>query len=273
MTFSLNSAQLRHDMNRFVQATGADAQQLCREEMRLLIVEIRKRTPPFRALDSGDAAFGKNEKAGEDKAAGEAAVRRDARNVAMPLTQERIRNPRMRELIAKGDDEGLQKFFDNVRDGFLSKRHLLRNEGEIQAAHLRARNRRGRVPRDLRNAAYARPFVGYFTKIEKAVGKAKAVFNAAAFRLGVRTPPYIGRHGPRGSYQEGNEQEPYVAVSGFSYIVGFQRIINQALSIRAKRFASEFARIVERNGKSRRASLAGTAFGQPTASQPPARAA
>lgn len=256
LSFELDTARFRNDMNRLVAATGADAQQLCREEMRLALVEIRKRTAPM-------ASFGGNESPGADRKAGESALQGDAARVAMPLRFAQIRNPRMKKLIAEGDDVGLQAFFDNVRDGFLRGRKVLANAAEVQAAHLRARNRYGRVRRDQRQAAYERPYVGYFTKVEKAIGKAKAVFNAAAFRLGLRTPPYIARHGPRGNYYEGNASDPYVAVVGQSYIPQFQTFINQALSLRARKFASEVARIVDRNGKSRRASLAGTSAGAP----------
>lgn len=261
--FEIDTAIFRNDLNRLVAATGADAQQLCREEMRLALVEVRKRTAPMQA-------FGKNESASADQKAGEKALQGDARRVAMPMVFGEIRNPRMRELIANGDDEGLQAFFDNVRDSFLRNRRVLKNEGEIRSAHLRARNRYGRVLKDQRNAAFERPFVGYFTKVEKAIGKAKAVFNAAAFRLGMKTPAYIARHGPRGQYFEGNAADPYVAATGSSYIPGYQRIINQAISLRARKFASEVRRIVEQNGKSRRASLAGTSAG---VTQPPAQAA
>lgn len=257
LKLEFDTAILRNDMNRLVQATGADAQQLCREEMRMALVEIRKRTAPMRS-------FGQTEAAGADKKAGEKAVRRDVGRVAVPMELAKIRNPRMRQLIAEGDDEGLQAFFDNVRDAFLRGRRVLKSESELRDAHLRARNRYGRVPKDLRNATFERPFAGYLMKVERAIGKAKAVFNAAAFRVGLRTPEYIARHGPRGDYFEGNSADPYCAAVGSAYIPGYQRIINQAISLRAKKFAAEVARIVDRNGKSRRASLAGTSAGLPS---------
>jgi len=96
LTFQMNEARYRDVLNRFVRELKADADQLLREEMRLLLRDMIKFTPP------------------KNKRQGAKAVEADIQKAVGLLDQdsfsrakEEVRLP-MRELIRRKDNETLQ---------------------------------------------------------------------------------------------------------------------------------------------------------------------
>lgn len=233
----------------------ANIPELIREEVRLFIGEYRRRTPPM-------ASYGKKENAKDDQKIGKGAIVRDLGKVAITLdTDPNLMPPRLRTLVERGDDAGVQAYLDNVRAGGLRGRVFLKG-AELEKAHLSARNRYGRVRAGLRNATTAAAFAAYAEKLFKLLGRNKGSFNAASFATGEpRIPPYVRAAGPLGTYSENGAGEQFSAtITGRSTVPGAQRAVKEAISIRAKKLASEVERIARtfaRTGKivSRRRSL------------------
>jgi hypothetical protein len=240
LTIDLDTAQFRSAAHDAVRKMGANAELLIKEEGRLFLGEWRRRTPPFAT------GWGKPESARNDKAVGEKAVRGDLRRVAAPLDKNVIRIPRLRELIEKNDEAGLQAFFNAVQDNTWRMRKMV-NAAALPGVHWRARNRRGRVPRDLRNAVIVDAAqIGYVKHVVNLVGMAKATFNKAAQALGARLPSYISRHGPLGGYSEGRGPSFYIIISGQSNVPSAARAVAEAVTIRGNKLESELRRIMRR---------------------------
>lgn len=247
LKLDLNTAQFRAAAQDAVRIMGANAELLIKEEGRLFLKEVRMRTPPF------SKGWGKTESAANDRAAGEKAVRGDIRRLAAPLEAAKIKNPRLRELIEKNDEAGLQAFFDNVKDATWRARKLIRI-GSIDQLHRTLRNAQGRIRKDQRMAVIAgESWYTYVKNVVSAVGFAKATFNTAALRLGAKgVPSYVAKIGPRGGYEEGKSPSFYILLTGQSNVPTAQTAVDQSISIRGKKLESELKRIIsafQRTGK------------------------
>jgi len=245
LKLDLNTAQFRAAAQDAVRIMGANAELLIKEEGRLFLKEFRMRTPPF------SKGWGKPE-AATDRAAGEKAVRGDIRRLAAPLEASKIKNPRLKELVVKNDEAGLQAFFDNVKDATWRARKMIRI-GSIDQIHRNLRNPQGRIRKDQRMAVIANDsWFTYVKNVVSAVGFAKATFNTAALKLGARLPAYVAKIGPRGGYEEGKSPSFYIMLTGQSNVPTAQTAVDQSISIRGKKLEAELKRIIsafEKTGK------------------------
>lgn len=255
LRIDFDDVAFRSAAQRAARELKANVPELIREEVRLFIGEYRKRTPPM-------ASYGKNESAKQDFQIGKGAIVRDVGKVAITLdTDPAQMPPRLRELVEKGDDAGAQAYLDNVRSAGLRGRHLLK-AGDLEKAHLAARNRYGRVRTALRNATTSAAFHAYVERLFKLIGHNKGSFNAASFATGEqRIPPYVRAAGSLGSYSESGAGEQFAAtLTGRSTVPGAQRAVRESIALRAKKLTAEVKRIADtfaRTGKivSRRRSL------------------
>lgn len=238
LEIDLDTAQFRAAAQDAVQKLGANAELLIKEEGRLFLKEWRMRTPPFAN------GWGKPESAQADKKAGEKAARGDLRRVATPLDASKIEIPALREAVEKNDEAALQAMADGGITRFLKGRRLI-SQSDLRRAHVGARNRAGRVRKDMMQAVVAgAAWDAYVKKVVGAVGFAKATFNKAAQALGAKLPPYIARFGPQGGYEEGRDKSFYILISGQSNVPTAQRAANEAVAIRGKKLAAEMKRLM-----------------------------
>jgi hypothetical protein len=238
LKLDLNTAQFRAAAKDAVNIMGANAELLIKEEGRLFLKEWRMRTPPF------SKGYGQSESASADKKAGEKAVRGDLRRLATPLDAAKIKIPRLKELIEKNDEAGLQAFFDNVKSAAWRNRRMV-SANSYKSLHKVARNSRGRIRKDMRNAVIGGPQVLAYTKeVLGHVGFAKGTFNAAAMKLGARLPSYVAKQGPLGGYSEGRAPSFYIEMSGSSNVPSAQTAVDQSISIRGKKLEAEVKRIM-----------------------------
>lgn len=238
LNINLDTAQFRAAAQDAVKKMGANAELLIKEEGRLFLKEWRMRTPPF------SKGYGRPESASADKKAGEKAVRGDLRRFAAPLDPDIIKIPRLKALILANDEVGLQAFLDGIKSAVWRNRRVMSQES-FKSGHKSARNRRGRIPRDLRNAVIEGPRTLAYTKeVLSHVGFAKASFNTAAFRLGARLPSYVSKQGPLGGYSEGMGPSFFIQISGSSNVPSAQTAVDQSIEIRGAKLTAEVNRIM-----------------------------
>lgn len=236
----------RNDLNQFVTRLNADSTLLLKEEMRLLLRDIQRLSPP------------------KTLAQGRNAVAKDMARLAAPLDPEKIKFPRMAEVVRKRDEKAIQSIANNMKGGFFMRRRLLTNDADMRTAHLAARNARGRVRRDQNNMALLRTWRKYTTEIQNRVGYARSGWAQVAAGVGLRLPSWVSRHT---GYAKGGYKAPtpsdleIVGVNRSVKIPNYQSTVEAAMRLRIKSIGLELKRLLD-GGKSRRASLAGTASGQ-----------
>ena len=243
----INQARYRDGLNQFVNRLGADAQLLLKEEMRLLLREVVRFTPP------------------KTFAQGRAAVGKDLVKNATPLDHSKIKWPRLAELVRKRDLDGIQKLTDSVKKGFWQGRKLLTSTSQIADEHRRNRNRYGRVRSDRRNMAVLAIWNRCTRDVQSRVGFAKAGWVTAARAVGLSMPGWVTRlsGAAGGGYVAPNQNRLVIeAINRSTKIPNYeQRVVSSAVRSRAMSIESELKRLLA-GGKSRRGSLAGTASGQ-----------
>jgi hypothetical protein len=247
-TFAINQARYRDGLNTFVHELNADALLLLKEEMRLLLRDIIRFTPP-KNLKQGRSAV----EADIQKAVG--LLDQDS----FARAREEVRLP-MRELIRRKDNETLQQAMRDM-DG----RNWIVKPFNKQD-HISRRNRYGRVRQKsfimtTDRIAYRK----YVREVQRRVGLAKAGWLRAAEGVGLKLPSWVKRHA---GYAKGGYTEPtpnrmeIVARNGSIKIPNYQqRIVQVALNARRMSIEKEIKRLAS-GGKTRRASFAGTVFGQ-----------
>lgn len=246
ISVKFDTVKYRNDLNQFVERLNADSVLLLKEEMRLLLRDIQTLTAP------------------KTLAQGRKAVKGDLRRVAAPLDAERIQMPALKQAVAKRDLDAIAAISKNLKGTFFANRKLLSSEGEIQAAHLTARNNRGRVRRDLGNMAILRTWNKYAKSVMDRVGYTRSGWFAAAQGAGLKLPSWVSKHA---AYARGGYVAPtpasveIVAVNRSSKVPEYQRTVDAAMKLRAKSLGLELKRLMD-GGKSRRASLAGTSYGE-----------
>lgn len=246
LKIKLDATKYRNDLNQFVDKLGADSTLLLKEEMRLLLRDIQRLTPP------------------KTLAQGRKTIAKDMTRVAAPLDAAKIEFPRMAAVVAKRDHEAVRAIAKNQKSGFFFNRKLLVTEEEIRTAHLSARNRRGRVPRDIGNMAFLGLWKKYTTSIQNRVGYARAGWAQAAAGVGLKLPSWVSKHA---GYAKGAYKAPTVAdleiaaTNRSSKLDRYGEIVDAAMKLRVKSLGLELKRLMD-GGKSRRASLAGTSYGE-----------
>lgn len=236
----------RNDLNQFVTRLNADSTLLLKEEMRLLLRDIQRLSPP------------------KTLAQGRKAVAGDMNRVAAPLDADKIRFPRMAQAVRDRDEKAIRAIADNLKSGFFSKRKLLTSEAEMRTAHLAGRNNRGRVRKDQNNMAMLRLWKKYTTEIQQRVGYARAGWAQAAAGVGLRLPSWVSKHT---GYVKGGYKAPtpsdleIIGTNRSAKMPNYQSTVEAAMRLRVKSIGLELKRLLD-GGKSRRASLAGTASGQ-----------
>jgi hypothetical protein len=246
--FQLNQARYRDGLNQFVNRLGADAQLLLKEEMRLLLREVVRFTPP------------KTYKQGRN------AVGSDLAKNAAPLDPDKIEWPALAKLVRKRDLAGIQALTNNVSKGFWARRKLLTSESQIAAEHKRNRTRYGRIRTDKRNMAMLAVWNRYTRDVQSRVGFAKAGWVTAAKAVGLPMPSWVTRlaGAAGGGYVAPTINRPVIeAINRSTKIPNYeQNVVHAAVRSRAMSIESELKRILG-GGKTRRASLAHTIHGQP----------
>lgn len=242
----IDTVQYRNDLNRFVTELNADSTLLLKEEMRLLLRDIQRLTPP------------------KTLAQGRKAVSGDMSRVASPLDPDKIKFPAMAKAVRDRDAKAIQAIADNLKSGFYAKRHMISSDGDLRAAHQSARNNRGRVRRDQNNMTFLRIWRKYTSEIQSRVGYARAGWAQAAAGVGFKLPSWVARHSgyAKGGYKAPNPNDlEIVGVNRGAKIPNYQATVDAAMRLRVKSIGSELKRLID-GGKSRRASLAGTTYGQ-----------
>lgn len=247
LEINFDDLAFRSAMKDAVTKLKADGPQLVREETRLFIKEYRRRVPPM-------ANYGKPESAKRDQEIGQKAITKDLNRLVLPLDSDPSRMPpRLRELVEQNDTAGIDAYLANVRMQGLRGRRFLSAE-QVKAEHMKARNRRGRIPGKLLNATTAAIKEKYLQSLFKLLGRNKGSFNAASFALKeTGVPAYVRDAGPLGAYSENPDPvDFFVTLTGRSTVPAAQKAVNEAIAIRAKKFAAEMKRLMStfaRTGK------------------------
>lgn len=248
ISFEIAKVQYRAAINSFVYQLGADGTKLLKEEMRLLLRDIMRFTPP------------KTRKQGEDAISG------DLYRAAFPLRPEKIKWKRMKELVLSRDINAIRELWMKQRKGFFAYRRLLLSVAEIKENHKRHRTRYGRVSSDKNRMAFADHWDTYTKTVQSFVGFARAGWSAAANAVGLKLPKWVSRHsGKAGSgYRPPRPDRLEIeAINRSSKIPNYEfNVVSAATKMRAVSMQRELQRIVA-GGKSRRGSLAATIHGQP----------
>jgi hypothetical protein len=249
LKFDMNTAELRMAARTAVRDLRANGDLLIKEEGRLWHGEWTRRTPPF------SKGYGQAPSAGKDRKAGERAVSGDLSRVATKIDKTKNWSPELQEVLGikkKFRFEGVENWLKMTKLDWLRGRALITVD-RFKQLHKSSRNRRGRIPRDLRNAVIVDSDLKRYIRTQvKKVGYAKATLNRAAAALGARLPAYVARHGPLGAYREGRAPNFFIEISGKSNVPGAQAAANQASEIRGKKLTAEIKRLMNafaRTGK------------------------
>ena len=276
LKIEFNDLAFRAAMKDAVEKLRANGPELVKEEARLFIGEYMKRTPPF-----AKGNYGKQLGTKDDLEAGKAVIKGDLAQVAGFDSLEHL------QFVA--DTFGTVQIKQQLFKKGTNKPYLIDwdriafNIGELAKHHRSQMNKYGRPPNinkmGKKGAGMAthnigrwvarnkvivpsKVYFGYMKQLYDAIGAAKASFNEAAFALGMkRIPPWVRRHGNFGSYSEQGDPSNFsVLIGGQSKVPGAQRVVDEAIAIRAKKFTSEMKRVIStfaKTGKivSRRKSL------------------
>lgn len=246
LSLQMDLTRYRADMNRFITELNADGVQLLKEEMRLLLRDVVRFTPP------------------KTYAQGRKAIEGDLRRVARPLDPAKIQMPALQKAIARRDVAAIEAITKNLGGGWRG-RTLLRSLAAIKEAHLRLRNRYGRVRGDGRQMAFFNDWRKYLRTVQDRSGWTRAGWWRAADGVGLSLPSWVNKHrayAPGGFLAPGDKNLSITAINRSVKIPDYEnRHVVPAIRARARSLASELARLVA-GGKSRRGSLSATSSGQ-----------
>ncbi len=169
--FAVNDVNFRKMLAEFAKKTGVALPQVVRLEMRLLLKEVIKWTPPFKnASTEGES----------DRAIGKNAVQRDISMAIAPLVETGWKSKSIREIIRAKDSGKMNDIFDKMKG---RKRRVTAFEPSL---HKLARNKRtGRVTSFKRQFTFEEsPRKKYIKQMQKHVGAAKGSWAAAYAKVG-----------------------------------------------------------------------------------------
>lgn len=253
LTIVFDTAKLQNAINAFVYELKADSRLLLKEEMRLLLRDVMKFSPPqaYKPMSDGQ----KLKKARAD-------VSNDIFRSAVPLDASKITNPRISKLIRKKDIDGLNALARRMKRGPIAGRVFVTPEA-LRGLHKKDRNAFGRVKYDRKRMTWGAGFRAYVKTIQARIGYLQSGWGRAARAVGLPMKNWVARHGQ----SDGGYVAPQInnlrieATNRSSKYPGYQRIVDFAIAARARSLAAELKAIVAGRG-SRRASLAGTKAGQ-----------
>jgi hypothetical protein len=247
LTLKFDEASYRNSMNTLVKELKADGVLLLKEEMRLLLRDIVKFTPPLKGH-----AQGRN------------AVVGDLNKNARPLDPAKIEMPRLAQVVRDRNAPAIVAITKNLKGGWGGRR-VLSTQAEIAAKHVRNRNNYGRVRRDQGNMAHLSDWLGYLKTVQSRVGYHRAGWLTAANAVGLRLPAWVSKHRryAKGGYVPPSANSLTIISSNRSIKIPnyFERHVYPAVRSRVRSIESELRRLIA-GGKSRRGSLAGTPTGQ-----------
>ena len=163
------------------------------EQAGLLFRDAAKYTPPY-ASGTLPRANANTYGTAKDRKAGQGAVVRDVLRSMRPVAPaNRWESPRAQEAVRTKDVEALETIFEHASGSVYQgwKVDIFNKK-----FHRRARNSRGRVPRQVKQLVLPKvEFNRYLKKAVKTVGQGKAYFAWAAMQMGrVSAPAWISRH-------------------------------------------------------------------------------
>ena len=253
LTLTISTAQLRHAMNTLVADVGADGQKLLKEEMRLLLSEILRKTPPTKSPKGDEVKANARQR-------GNTAVENDMRRLASPLDWKNIEIPALAKAVHGRNIPVINAILANL-GGKWKNKTILPNVAAIQASHLQNRNRYGRIKGRYNQLSFLGDWSKYTRTIKARVGWTRAGWLAAAQALGLSLPTWVTRHrayAPGGYYAPSAGNLTIIASNRSIKIPNyFERHVVPAVKQRARSLQREVAAIVAGRG-SRRGSLAGT---------------
>lgn len=197
-----------------------------------------------------------------------------ARRFLPPKTQAQGRKAVKRDIgrVVKGTDKGLLKAVEdrygsqNVSGYITTKKgqsvrlewdEITRDERRIAKVHQSSRNRRGRVraqkkgwSRDHWRAPVMAPKPvknRYVKKVQKRVGRLKGGYNAAAAKLGVKTPNWIAKHGTRRGSIRVDLTGPKMSITITNRAGRYpdhKRVLRDAVASRARAMVSQTKRLL-----------------------------
>lgn len=254
-TLTFNLAAHRHAMNQLVANLNANGRELLKEEMRLLLRDILQFTPPTRSPKSDDVKQTARQR-------GQTAIENDMRRVAAPLFWKEIQIPELAEAVYRRDIPRIQAIIKNIPA--FKNRTIYTSVADLQAAHMRRRNRYGRVRGKADAVAFGSDWTKYTRTLKQRVGWTRAGWWKAAQALGVPLPKWVARHtsyAPSGYFAPRPSEMAITAINRSVKIPNYEaRHVLPALNRRAKSLVSEAERLLA-GGKSRRASFSGTSTG------------
>jgi len=257
LTLTISTAQLRNAMNQLVVDVGADGRLLLKEEMRLLLSEILRKTPPTKSPKGDEVRFNARQR-------GNTAVENDMRRLASPLDWKNIEIPSLAKAVHGRNIPVINAILANLGGKWKGKT-ILPNVAAIQASHLQNRNRYGRIRGRYNQLSFLGDWSKYTRTIKTRVGWTRAGWIKAAQAVGLTLPAWVTRHrayAPGGYFAPTPSNMTITAINGAIKIPNyFERHVVPAVKQRARSMQREVAAIVAGRG-SRRGSLAGTKAGQ-----------
>jgi hypothetical protein len=188
------------------------------------------------------------------KSQGLAAVKRDILNVARPIRPKDIgANRATRRALASGDVDAVQTALDALTGGdFAGRRAVILTP----AMHQAARDRRGRVRKDLNQAAINAGEVRQYIKtVQQRVGMAKGGWAKGARATRASVPQWASRHSRVAGVTDrlNNLLRPSITVINRSSWVNrreAERIVGNAMTSRRRSIESRILHNVRRNAQS-----------------------
>lgn len=246
LRIAIDTVKYRNDLNQFVYRLNADSSLLLKEEMRLLLRDIQRLTPP------------------KTLAQGRKAIAGDLRRVAAPLDPDKIKYRPLARAVRNRDEQAIETIASKMKRGFWANRKLLRSENEMKSIHLAARNNRGRVKNDQGKMIMLRAWNKYAKEVQDRVAFARAGWLAAAHGVNVALSSWIEKHAgaAQGSYKAPTPNDLLiVGTNRSSKIPNYQATVEAAMRNRVNSLGKELKRLLD-GGKTRRASLAHTEYGK-----------
>lgn len=196
----------------FTAACGKNFREVLYEEWPLLIRKIMDFTPPFatRASRGEGKAFANS---ASDLSVGRKAVAFDIYKTMRPFDPADIRSPRLKQIVERKDVVAFNAFAQNAGGKLAGVEARPFDPG----LHLRARDRRGRVPGRDRRIVVLGSDVSllnkYVADVQKRVGYAKSGWLAALNLVGGDAPAYVTQKGTGGGEvidDHANEENPSI---------------------------------------------------------------
>ncbi len=258
LTIDFNTADFRAAAQDAVRVLKADAPQFIREEVRLFVKEYMKMTAPM-------AAFGKSVGGKADYQAGVNAIKGDLAQVAghadynyLTFVSDTFGQTQIKQqLYKKGSSKPYLIDWDKVAFDAESLRRHHRSKMNAYGRppnHFKMGSKKyGSAEKTIGRWVATEPIIvphamyeSYLARLIDNIGSAKAAFNAALFATAATgIPPWVKKHGGRGTYAESGSGEQFNAtITGRTEVPYAQRTVDMAIALRGKKLTAEIKRIM-----------------------------